>query len=157
MSALSPILAALYEGDRERAEDLCAGHELDVFEAAALDKAARLRELLADDPGLAQAWSPDGFTPLHYAAFFGGAESVRVLVEHGADIEAPARNQEFALQARPLHSATAARRRDTVEALLDAGADPNARQHAGLTPLMEAEAADDRELADLLARRVQKS
>ncbi|HEX5468524.1 MAG TPA: ankyrin repeat domain-containing protein [Gaiellaceae bacterium] len=151
-SAIGPVLEALYAGERERAEELGAGTELDVFEAAALGAAPRLEELLAADPALARSWSPDGFTALHYAAFFGSPEAVRLLLDAGADLEAPARNGQFAPEARPLHSAVAAGRADNAEALLEAGADPNARQHEGFTPLMAAERGGDLELAELLIR-----
>jgi ankyrin repeat protein len=148
-----PILGALYTGDRDRAEELAAATgELDVFEAAALGRVDRLQELLRAEPELARSWSPDGFTALHYAAFFGTPEAVGVLIGQGADIEAPARNQEFAPEARPLHSAVAAGRADNAVALLDAGADPNARQHGGFTPLMQAEQSGDLDLAELLLR-----
>jgi uncharacterized protein len=150
---IGPILEALYRGDRERAERLAGEADvLDVFEAAALGDSARLEELLRDDSELARAWSSDGFTALHYAAFFGTAEAVRALVQAGADLEAPSTNEEFAPEARPLHSAVAAGKSDTAEALLEAGADPNARQHAGFTPLMQAEQRGDLDLAELLIR-----
>jgi ankyrin repeat protein len=150
---IGPILEALYRGDRARAEQLAGEADgLDIFEAAALGDRARLEELLRDDSELARAWSSDGFTALHYAAFFGTAEAVRALVAAGAGLETPSTNQEFAPDARPLHSAVAAGKSDTAEALLEAGADPNARQHAGFTPLMEAEQRGDLDLAELLIR-----
>jgi uncharacterized protein len=153
MPELSPILQALYRGDRAEVERLRAeAAELDVFEAAALGDVERLRALLAADPAASQAWSPDGFTALHYAAFFDGPDAVRILVEHDADLEAPSTNEEFAPGAHPLHSAIAAKRADTAVALLEAGADPNARQHGGVTPLMEAEQLGDLELAETLIR-----
>src|SRR5919198_2809385 len=105
---VSPILQALYRGDRAEAERLRAeSPDLDVFDAAALGDLDRLHELLDGDPDSVRAWSPDGFTPLHYAAYFDGPEAVRLLVERGADLEAPSRNEEFAPEARPLHSAVA--------------------------------------------------
>ena len=148
-----PILDALYKGERDRARALAVESEgFDVFEAAALGDAPRLEELLREDAELARAWTPDGFTALHYAAFFGSPEAVRALVAAGADVEATSTNQEFAPEATPLHSAAAAGRMDNAEALLDAGADPNARQHGGFTPLMEAEQRGDLDLAELLIR-----
>jgi ankyrin repeat protein len=152
-SELGPILEALYQGERDRAQQLAAEAEfLDGFEAAALGEVSRLDELLREDPELARAWSLDGFTALHYAAFFGSPEAVRALVAADADLEARSRNQEFAPDATPLHSAVAAGRMDNAEALLEAGADPNAKQHGGFTPLMEAEQRGDFDLAELLIR-----
>jgi ankyrin repeat protein len=150
---LSPILLALYRGDREEAERLRGEvSELDAFEAAALGDVKRLRQLLEADPEAVRAWSPDGFTALHYAAYFDGPEAARVLIERGADVEAVSRNQEFAREARPLHSAVAGGRSDVAVILLEAGADPNARQHEGFTPLMGAEQSGDLELAETLIR-----
>jgi uncharacterized protein len=151
-SELSPILEALYKGDRERAQALAGeADSLDVLEAAALGD-ARLEKLLGEDPEGARTWSPDGFTALHYAAFFGSPEAVRALVAAGADLEARSTNQEFAPEATPLHSAVAAGRMENAQALLEAGADPNARQHGGFTPLMEAEQRGDLDLAELLIK-----
>jgi ankyrin repeat protein len=150
---LGPILEALYRGEQEDARELARGAELDVFEAAALGDTGRLEALLASDPALARAWSPDGFTALHYAAFFGSSAAIRLLIGAGADLEAPARNTEFAAEAHPLHSAVAAGRRENAQALLEAGADPNARQHGGFTPLMQAEQSGNLELAELLIEK----
>jgi len=152
-SRLSPILQALYGGDREEAARLRSRHpDVDVFDAAALGDVARLAENLDADADAAQAWSVDGFTALHYAAYFGGPEATHFLIENGADIEAPSRNVEFAREARPLHGAVAAGDKEAALVLLEAGADPNARQHGGFTPLMAAEQSGDLDLADILIR-----
>ena len=56
---------------------------LDVFEAAALGEVDRLREILDGEPTSATAYSGDGFTALHFAAFFGGPEAAELLLERG--------------------------------------------------------------------------
>jgi ankyrin repeat protein len=120
--------------------------DLDVFEAAALGYIDRLRERLDEDPASATAFSPDGFTALHYPAFFGKAEAARVLLESGAGVNVYSRN-DFNVQ--PLHSAAAGRHHEVCRILLAAGADVNARQQAGYTPLHEAAQHGDNELVEL--------
>jgi ankyrin repeat protein len=120
---VSEPMQALYEGDRERGERLLAERgEIDVFEAAAFGRDERLRELLDADEGLAHAESPDGFTALHFAAFFRQPEAARLLLERGADATVAARNP---MRVEPLHSAAAADQTEIARMLLDAGADPS--------------------------------
>ena len=140
-------MQALYQGDAETARRLAGTAELDVFEAASLGDVARLGDLLPSDPALAQARSDDDFTALHYAAFFDGPEAARLLLEHGADVNAFADNE---LGVRPLNSAAAAGKRDVAAILLEHGADPNAPTRSGFTPLDAARENSDDELADLL-------
>jgi ankyrin repeat protein len=147
---LSPLMQALYRGFDELAEALRgASGELDLFEAAAVGDLERLREVV-DGASAANDWSSDGFTPLHLAAFFGQPEAARFLIRHGADVEAVARNERFAAEAHPLHSAVAAQDHEVVALLLEAGADPNARQHGGFTPLLEAAQLGNDDLVVLL-------
>jgi len=140
-------MQALYRGDEETARRLAETAELDVFEAASLGRAERLRELLAADPALAQARSDDDFTALHYAAFFDGPETAQLLVEHGADVNAFADNE---LGVHPLNSAAAAGRVDVAAVLLEQGADPNAQTRRGFTALDAARESGDDALAELL-------
>jgi ankyrin repeat protein len=144
---VSEIMQALYRGDDKAAQRLAETAELDIFEAASLGDVSRLGELLAGEPALAQARSDDDFTALHYAAFFDGPEAARLLLEHGADVNAFAGNE---LGVRPLNSAAAAGRRDVAAILLEHGADPNTPTRGGFTPLDAARENDDDELADLL-------
>lgn len=152
--ALSELMQTLYEGKTAEARTIAeARSDLDVHEAAAVGDVDRLRALLDEDPSRVSSWSTDGFTPLHFAAFFGHPAAVRLLAERGADLEARSTNRELALDARPLHSAAAAGQREACEVLLDAGADVNAVQHGGYTALLDAAANGNAGLVDLLLER----
>jgi ankyrin repeat protein len=152
--ALSSLMQALYEGKTDEARTIAdARSDLDVLEAAAIGNVDRLRALLHEDATLVNAWSEDGFTPLHFAAFFGHPEAAKLLIERGAELEARSTNREFALDAAPLHSASAAGQREVCEVLLDAGADVNAVQHGGYTALLDAAANGNAELVDFLIER----
>jgi len=121
---VSATMHALYHGRRAIAEAIAATlTELDIFEAAALARTARVEELVTRDRSLATALSPDGFTALHYPAFFGGdeaAETARVLLDAGADVNARSANGFSVL---PLHSAVAGDHEAVAIALIEAGAD----------------------------------
>lgn len=145
---MSEVRQALYQGDRTGAEALiAAGAVLNVFDAAAVGDPLILGELLADDRTSVEAWSADGFTALHFAAFLGGPDAVRLCIDAGADIGAVARND---MHVQPLHSAAANGSVESCRLLLEAGANPNAEQAGGFTPLDEAEHANKTELATLL-------
>lgn len=151
---VSAPLLALYHRKRERAEALAREKEkrepLDVFEAAAFGRLKRVEALLLESPELANAYAPDGFYPLGLAAFFGREDAVRRLLAAGADPELAARNP---MQVRAIHAACSAQSLPIVRALLDAGADVNATQQAGFTPLHAAAMSGDLELARLLVER----
>ncbi len=122
---MSELLQAVYRGDQARVDELlAAGSPLDVFEAAAVGKTERLRELLDQDPSVANAWATDGFQPLGLASFFGHFDAVQLLVERGAEVNSASRNQ---MKVMPLHSAAA-------------------------TPLMAAEQHGDERLKELLVQ-----
>jgi ankyrin repeat protein len=144
----SPILSALYQRQPEHANRLAdAAGELTIWEAAALGRSEALNAALASDPLAANAPAPDGFFPLSLAAFFGQVGAVRRLLDAGADVHAAARNT---MQVQALHAAVAARHLEATRLLLDHGADPNARQQAGYTPLMGAAGSGRDELVDVL-------
>jgi ankyrin repeat protein len=152
---LSAVLHALYVGRRELVDVLLkANPPLDVFDAAAVGRTRGLQELLEADAGAARAWSPDGFTALHLAAYFGQPGAVRMLIEHGAEVGARSQNP---LGVQPLNSSAASpldgARVEIAELLLDAGADPNAELDNGFRPLDAAEQNGDEALAGLLRER----
>lgn len=144
---VSPLMHAVYRGNREIVEAVRALYPtLDSFEAAALGET----EAIFGDPNV---HSPDGFTPLHLAAFRGHAETVRALLERGADPEAMSRHRF--VKVRPLHTACAldvsVENPDVVRALLEHGADPNGRNgEGGATPLHNAAQSGSAELVRLL-------
>jgi ankyrin repeat protein len=132
-SGVSALLTAVYHRHPEIARlFIKRGAKLDIFEASAVGDAARLRQLLADDPSRVNAFAADGFTPLGLASFFGHPEAVRLLLERNADPNLASANAQ---RVAPLHSAVAGGKVEIVRELLARGADVNARQDLGFTAL----------------------
>ena len=147
-NGVSALMQARYEGRREIIDVLRpAVGELDVFEATTLGDLPRLRALLVGHGALAHAYSTDGFTPLHLAAFFSQPEAAEELVRNGADANAVAKNP---MKVAVINSAAASGRADLVKLVLKAGADPNARQQMGYTALHAAAAHDNVEMVQAL-------
>jgi ankyrin repeat protein len=145
---LSPVMLAAYHGRPTLGSMMLAVRgPAGLFEAAALGLDDRVKELVGWDPRAVVARSPDGFTALHLAAYFGHANVVRRLLEEGVDPEPVADNPT---EVRPLHSAVAGGSVEVVELLLEAGADVEVRQQGGFTPLMGAAAAG----SEALVRRL---
>jgi uncharacterized protein len=151
---LSDLLQALYRGEGEQVEKLLAvDPELDVFEAAALGRAERLRELLDEDPSRANAFGDDGFHPLGLACFFGHPEAARLLLERGADVNALSTNEH--VQTAAIHAAAAAAgdettRYELVKLALEHGADPNLPQGGGFRAIDAARQNGDARVEQLL-------
>jgi ankyrin repeat protein len=149
-----PVLVfARYMGNADAFSTLVdAGPPLDVFEAAQVDDVARLQALLDEDRALANSYSADGFTALHFAAYYDAPGAMRLLLDRGAATGAVTKNF---LANMPVHAAAAAAvgHVQACTILLDAGAQVNARQHGENTPLHTAAFRGDRELAELLLAR----
>jgi ankyrin repeat protein len=148
-NGISALLTAVYHQKPEAVAALRAvGIDLNVFEAAAVGDSARVRELLTASPALARSYSSDGFHPLGLAAFFKQFDVLKILLGFGADVHAPSRN---AMKVTALHSAVAdGGHRDSALALIAGGADPNAKQRHGWTPLHGAAESGDRAVVDAL-------
>ena len=146
----SPILVAVYYQKRELADALAtAAGAVDIFEASALGRVDRIRQLLRENPSLVSAFAPDGFYPVGLAAFFGHLDAVKTLIAAGADIHAAARN---AFKVQAIHAAVASKNLEIVRAVLEAGADPNAAQQQGFRPMHESGSSGNRALAELLVQ-----
>jgi ankyrin repeat protein len=155
---MSELLQALYRGDRDEADRLAADRELTVFEAAALGRTDRVRELVEGHPEVANAYGDDGFHPLGLACFFGNVDAARVLLESGADVNALSRNEQ--IQTAAIHAAAAANSKDgeatryeLAELVLDHGADPNLEQGGGFRAIDAARQNGDTRVEALLLER----
>src|SRR5689334_8042304 len=109
--------------------------DFDIFEAAMIGDEATLLKKLQSPPDMVNARSADGFTPLGLAAYFGQLEIVKLLLQHDADPNIASDNQ---FKVAPLHSACAVSNYEIAELLLRGGADVNAKQMSGVTPLHSA-------------------
>lgn len=149
-SGASPLLIAIYHQKTDIAKALAESiGSIDIFEAAALGRVDRIKQLLRENPSLASSYSPDGFPAVGLASFFGHLDAARTLIAAGANIHAAATNS---LKVQAIHAAVASRNIEIVRAVLEAGADPNAAQQQGFRPIHEAGNNGNRELAELLMR-----
>jgi ankyrin repeat protein len=144
----SPILTALYRG---RAESLGAllgtQPEVTAFEAVALGIDELVAAFLAEQPELVTTYTPDGFTVLHMAAYFGQVAVATLLLDSGADVAAVSQDDA---EGTPLHAAVAARHHGMAWLLLARGAPVNAQQAGGFTALHVAARFGDHPIVQLL-------
>ncbi len=147
-TGISWVLQAMYYRQPAIAKQIAAAKgQLDIHEAAATGDVKRSQNLLDEHNDALEAIAPDGFRPLHLAAFFAHENVVALLIERGAEVATAASNPT---SVHPLHSAAAAHSVPICERLLRAGAQVDARQQAGYTALMAAAMGGNQELVDLL-------
>lgn len=147
-SGVSALMHAFYYRRPEIADlFLAAKPELDIFEATAAGKAGKVSDILNRDAEAAKRWSADGFTALHFAAFFNRPEIAKILISQKADVSVASKN---VMKVTPLHSAAAAHSGTIVRILLENGAPANARQEGGWTALHEAAQIGDIEMVKAL-------
>jgi ankyrin repeat protein len=143
----SLLAVAAYMGNTEAVSAIRAAlPQIDAHEAIILGDIDRVKALLAEGWD-GNALSPDGFTPLALAAFFGRKEVFDLLLPLTKDVNQRATNSQ---QVAALHAAAAVRAVPAVEKLLRAGADPNLPQQQGFLALHTAAMHGDALLAGLL-------
>jgi len=141
------MMATLYRGHEEIAGMLAAAcEELEICAAAALGQLDKVEDIVRQWPGDINEISRDGFTPLQLACYFGRETTALWLIEHDADVEAVAQNEQ---RIRPIHAAASNGNLVVLRALLQRGANVNARQQHDFTPLHTAADRGDGEMARL--------
>src|SRR6185436_19935370 len=161
----SAILTAVYHRQKDIVNLLVArGASLSLFEACAAGEIERVERTL--DASTINAYSADGWTPLHLAAYFGHPKVAEMLLAQDADVAARSRNSNGNT---PLHAALAGNHQlvaalligrgadvnnnlDAINALISQGADVTAGNGEGSTPLSIAQEKNHREAAALLRK-----
>ena len=113
-----------------------------------LDQWDRILVGESDDLPAMDAWSPDGFTPLHIAAFAKNAAAAQTLVDAGADVNVFA-TPSYA-RVTPLGTCAFVGATEVARILLRAGADPTLTEIEGASPLEAAMENGHRDLVALL-------
>jgi uncharacterized protein len=146
--APSDVLMALYTGDRDKARSLAASVTLTLPELAAFGDLTHVAAHVTSHPDSLHDYSPDGWTALHLAAFFGYASVVVRLLRAGASHSASSHNAQGNTA---LHAALAGRQEmPVITALLAAGADAAGADVQGYTPLHLAASRGDQAASELL-------
>lgn len=120
---------------------------MNIFEACSTGSLKKVSNILIEHPDQVNVFASDGFQPIGLAAFFGHKDVVITLIDHGAELDTPSRNN---LGVTPLNSATAGNHIEIVRLLLTRGANPNTPQADGFIPLHAAAQNGNKEMVELL-------
>ncbi|RZC36667.1 Ankyrin repeat domain containing protein [Asbolus verrucosus] len=101
-----------------------------ILLAAENGRLETLKALLEENPELINVTDKEGYSPLHRACYGNHVETVKYLLQNGANIAA-----KTELQWEPLHSCCRWNHIESAQILLAEGADVNAPSEGGQTPL----------------------
>lgn len=144
-------------------EEVLHGGKIPLHGAAEVGNEALMEELLSENAALFMAQDERGWTPLHSAAYHGQANSILLLVQHGAPVDALDSSERSPLMIAadeghtesvkqllnlgadvnlssataqcPLNQALLRNHAETVRVLLEAGANPNGQDNFGFAPM----------------------
>ena len=122
----------------------------EIIKAAKSGNTAKVKELLTTNTALVQARDKDGSTPLHCATWKGHQETVAVLLDAGADVNAQNSNEHWGTT--PLHAAAHANQAAIAQLLIEHGADVHAEDLNGKTPMHHTTFHKARAVAKLLEK-----
>ncbi|WP_343071520.1 ankyrin repeat domain-containing protein [Brevibacillus choshinensis] len=118
----------------------------ELFRAAQTGDSQRVKELLEEDASYANAENEEGLTVLGYAAHFGHADVVALLLDNGADLQALSHSKVSYIPSNTaLHAAIAGEgSMEVIRHLLERGAQTDICDSNGHTCLHTAAFHDDR-------------
>jgi ankyrin repeat protein len=108
-----------------------------------------IRELLGAHPELVNARDEFGNPPLHEAADWGNAETLRVLISAGADVNATEESSRITVLEKAAGSGVVAK----AQVLIESGADVNASDRDGVTPLTAGIGSGNPRMVEMLLKR----
>ncbi len=118
----------------------------EIHDAVRNDDLNTIRSLVAADPAvLSERLEEEGKTALHVACYEGHLEAARLLIELGADVDAPKTNNSV-----PLHGAAYHNHPEIVALLLESGANIHAMNDGNYTAMNSAAAAGHWEIVRTL-------
>ena len=123
------------------------GAHYDMYVASAVGDTEFIRDILIHDTTLANVKDSSGRSALYYAAKQGHVQTLKILLEHGAD---PNQAETNASQGAALHAASSGNHLSCVKLLLAYGADVNAEVEASGTPVYIAMSKGFKEMQELL-------